>query len=110
MVCEVRDTEAIGQIWGVHYTFIVVRGSRMLPTSKATLAQSVERLTRNEQVVSSILTSGSPPWDGSPPRGFYYRTICLSVSIARVAELVDAQDLGSCVARRVGSSPISRTT
>ena len=28
---------------------------------------------------------------------------------ARVAELVDAQDLGSCVLRRVGSSPTLRT-
>ena len=28
---------------------------------------------------------------------------------ARVAELVDAQDLGSCVMRRVGSSPTLRT-
>ena len=29
-------------------------------------------------------------------------------SLARVAELADAQDLGSCVERREGSSPSSR--
>ena len=36
----------------------------------ATLAQSVERLTRNEQVDSSILSSGSIPL-GSAPRVLY---------------------------------------
>ena len=72
----------------------------------ATLAQSVERLTRNEQVDSSILSSGSTALDVrrfSEHLGF---CICASVRIgfrrarmviARVAELVDAQDLGSCV-------------
>ena len=68
----------------------------MQSTSIATLAQSVERLTRNEQVVSSILTSGSTTLDGFARLGF-----CISagrsVRHARVAELVDAQDLGSCV-------------
>ena len=77
----------------------------MLP-GIATLAQSVERLTRNEQVDSSILSSGSTALDVrrfSEHLGF---CICASVRIgfrrarmviARVAELVDAQDLGSCV-------------
>ena len=65
-------------------------------TSIATLAQSVERLTRNEQVVSSILTSGSPyPRWVRPSRVLH---IGLQAGRhARVAELVDAQDLGSCV-------------
>ena len=78
----------------------------MLTGHCATLAQSVERLTRNEQVDSSILSSGSTALDVrrfSEHLGF---CICASVRIgfrrarmviARVAELVDAQDLGSCV-------------
>lgn len=51
------------------YTLLLVHGSRMLSKHDATLAQSVERLTRNEQVVSSILTSGSITPDRSI-RGF----------------------------------------
>ena len=78
----------------------------MLTGHCATLAQSVERLTRNEQVDSSILSSGSTALDVrrfSEHLGF---CICAFVRIgfrrarmviARVAELVDAQDLGSCV-------------
>ena len=71
----------------------------MLTGHCATLAQSVERLTRNEQVDSSILSSGSTALDVrrfSEHLGF---CICASVRIgfrrarmviARVAELVDA--------------------
>ena len=78
----------------------------MLTGHCATLAQTVERLTRNAQVDSSILSSGSTALDVrrfSEHLGF---CICASVRIgfrrarmviARVAELVDAQDLGSCV-------------
>ena len=37
-------------------------------------------------------------------------TKCFVERIARVVELVDTQDLGSCAARCGGSSPPSRTT
>ena len=70
----------------------------MLLGQIATLAQSVERLTRNEKVDSSILSSGS-----LKPIFCLFRRFCAS------GGMVDAQDLGSCVLRRVGSSPISRT-
>ena len=53
------------------YTLHLVHGSRMLSKHDATLAQSVERLTRNEQVVSSILTSGSVTPDRKV-RGFSF--------------------------------------
>src|SRR5699024_12855177 len=53
------------------------------------LAQSVEHLTFNQRVTGSI-----PVW---------------LTSIAGVAELADALDLGSSVSRRGGSSPSTRT-
>jgi hypothetical protein len=34
----------------------------------------------------------------------------MAVLAARVAELADAQDLGSCAERRAGSSPASRNS
>ena len=49
-----RDTTANPPIG----LFLCAAGE-MPSANQATLAQSVERLTRNEQVVSSILTSGS---------------------------------------------------
>src|ERR1700754_3965568 len=81
------------------------------------LAQLVEQLTLNQLVVSSNLTrptntkdpekSGSSflrdLWSGKPPAPRMMRH-------ARVAELVDAPDLGSDGATRAGSSPASRTT
>ena len=64
----------------------------------ATLAQSVERLTRNEQVDSSILSSGSSALDVKASRVLHIFHTCGNADMhARVAELVDAQDLGSCV-------------
>ena len=90
----------------------------MLTGHCATLAQSVERLTRNEQVDSSILSSGSTALDVrrfSEHLGF---CICASVRIgfrrarmviARVAELVDAHVSGACVERHAGSSPVLGT-
>ena len=78
----------------------------MPPANQATLAQSVERLTRNEQVVSSILTSGSNTLGWFVHLGVLHiaqyaqvpnKPVPLSGVHARVAELVDAQDLGSCV-------------
>lgn len=69
-------------------------------SAHAALAQLVERLTRNEKVTSPILVSGSPShFYGLLPGS---RPCILSagegkLSNARVAELVDAQDLGSCV-------------
>ena len=56
------------------------------------LAQAVEHLTFNQGVGGS-----SPPW------------LTIRIKLARVAELADAQDLGSCVERRGGSSPFPRT-
>ena len=35
--------------------------------------------------------------------------IVMLISCAGVVELADTQDLGSCVARRAGSSPVTRT-
>ena len=67
--------------------------------AKATLAQLAERLTRNEKVDSSILSSGSFTSSFGPVR---YVVRASGVMVA-------AQDLGSCVFGRVGSSPISRT-
>ncbi len=77
----------------------------MLTGHHATLAQSVERLTRNEQVDSSILSSGSVALDVQASRVLRIAGIFAAGSpeslqgagFARVAELVDAQDLGSCV-------------
>ena len=40
---------------------------------------------------------------------FYQEIQTVSITVARVAKLVDAPDLGSGVLRRVGSSPITRT-
>lgn len=77
----------------------------MLTGHRATLAQSVERLTRNEQVDSSILSSGSIALDVQASRVLRITRVSWSDTVgivvyavfARVAELVDAQDLGSCV-------------
>ena len=46
---------------GIKYFFLILKHDFIKFSSfkKATLAQMVERLTRNEQVVSSILTGGS---------------------------------------------------
>lgn len=105
--------------------FFIVRGVTVSATPPAALAQSVERLPRNEKVDSSILSSGSEAlsfsrgflftWGQSPAgeglRGVNPAGLSLArvSSIARVAKLVDAQDLGSCDFGRVGSSPILRT-
>ena len=45
--------------WGCLILIFLCAAGEMPSANPATLAQSVERLTRNEQVVSSILTSGS---------------------------------------------------
>lgn len=69
-------------------------------SAHAALAQLVERLTRNEKVTSPILVSGSPShFHGLPPgsRAMYLIGRWRKAVHARVAELVDAQDLGSCV-------------
>ena len=78
----------------------------------AALAQSVERLPRNEKVDSSILSSGSLTHSGALMLCFIcvYTLDWLYPETTRASGgMVDAQDLGSCVLRRVGSSPISRT-
>ena len=54
-----RQRRRFCKIHGFRYSCGLVRGKRMLLGQHATLAQSVERLTRNEQVDSSILSSGS---------------------------------------------------
>ena len=45
--------------YGLIFFLISVKIRRKFSRLKATLAQSVERLTRNEQVVGSIPTGGS---------------------------------------------------
>lgn len=45
----------------------------MRPEQQATLAQSVERLTRNEKVDSSILSSGSLFYPTAHPMAAYAR-------------------------------------
>lgn len=101
-----QTPRSFGFFHGMPYTYCFVRGWRTPSARQATLAQSVERLTRNEQVVSSILTSGSTALGWFVRLGFCiwscgwrFPTACSQAvcNIARVAELVDAQDLGSCV-------------
>lgn len=46
----------------------------------------------------------------SPQCRFLSPVQALKTSYAGMVELVDTQDLGSCAARRVGSSPTTRTT
>ena len=46
---------------------------------RAALAQSVERLTRNEKVVSSILTGGSTK---PPGKHWFYQGVCLRLRVS----------------------------
>ena len=75
--CTTCRTGRFGQFHTIQYTYCFVRGSRMRFTSIATLAQSV--MAVRPRVLHIFHTCGNADMH------------------ARVAELVDAQDLGSCV-------------
>ena len=109
---------SFGFFHGMPYTYCFVRGWRTPSARQATLAQSVERLTRNEQVVSSILTSGSTALGWFVRLGFCIWSCGLTVS-----DRLQPSGMQQCASggigrragfrflclRRVGSSPISRT-
>ena len=73
-----------GFAWGetFWYALCLVRGWRVLP-GIATLAQSVERLTRNEQVDSSILSSGSSALGVKASRVLRIRSVSLRYGYLR---------------------------
>ena len=54
-----------------------------------------------------MLRPGSSPCKNK--RMIKQRQLYLSLIYADMAKLADVQDLGSCAARRMGSSPITRT-
>lgn len=94
----------------LHFYFCTVT----LVSIHAALAQLVERLTRNEKVAGPIPASGSFYMNLLyVHRAWLLKTYTLHISLARVAELVDAQDLGSCstgVRVQVPSRAPSRTS